>query len=454
MIIKIVFALLLPFLLGLFILAAVLKHKLVHFAFWERLALAFLFGSWLLSFIMFVLSFLKLPLDIYFIGLAGMLLLLCSAPFAIKHLKYYSLPKLLIKVDLFGCALLSLIVFKLLLTMFAALIKPMIAPDIIWSYAQVAKHIFIFKAPLFWGIKPPFPFFIESWPVLCIGQWNDSFLPLFYPLMLLSLLVIFYSSLRRDFKHLPSLFFSFLLISLPFLFYHAQTAYSDFPLAVFYPIATVYLFLFLKDYLVKRERSLVFLLTSLIFLGICIWIKKSGIYYAAINLLVLLVFLISKRVQIKRSDLRQIIISLCVFLSISLPWLTFQRMSTISYFHGQIAGSAQSAVTNPSANAIITSLTISGAMLRNMFLEGNWQLLWALFVALLIVYPRKAWQQPFMGLTSIIILNLAALFVVFGLSDWLKYIYDDSIINRLMLHFTPIVLFFCAEMTLSDKISR
>jgi len=312
-----------------------------------------------------------------------------------------------------------------------------------------AKHLFVLKAPLFWGMKPPFPFFIESWPVISLGQWNDTLLPLFYPLMLLSLVVIFYNSLRRYFKQLPSALFTFLLVSLPFLHYHAGTAYTDFPLAVFYPIATFYLFQFVKEFSANRDKSLVFLIISLMFLGAAIWIKKSGIYYAGINLFVLAGFLSLRRPDLKRTEWRTILLSGCLFGLISLPWLVFQQLSTINYYQSQVISHLQSSSMAPAGSSAITGIIIVVTMLRNMFLEGNWQLLWVLFTALLIFYPRKALQQPHLSLTIIIALNLVALFVVFGLSNWSQYLYDDSIINRLMLHFAPIVLYFCAEIILS-----
>jgi hypothetical protein len=290
--------------------------------------------------------------------------------------------------------------------------------------------------------EPPLPSLIASWTPIALGAWKDNLLPLFSPLLLVSLLTVFFSSLKRYFTTAYAAFFTFLLAGLPLLLFHAGTAYADFLQAVYYSISTLYLFRFFKEFQHSEKRGYPYLLTSLIFLGISVWVKKSGIYHAGINLSVLAVFAVWQREELPKKAL---FYALLLFTAIVLPWLAYEKLPILSNVVGEAIPSLQSTITSPNPFTQDINRAVISAMFRSMFLEGNWQLLWALFFAVLALYPGKALRPPHIYLAAIVLLQLAVLFVIYRFTGAFPNLLDDTQFNRFMMHFVPVVLYFCAE---------
>lgn len=439
---KLAIAIFIPFLLGVFGISAILRERLLFFAYFERLAIAFAAGVWMLILIMFSLPFIKVPLTFQSISLTVGLILIGLTPFSLKFLNHF-LPKSFPKSKSFWFYfILSLIAIKVLFVFWSALLKPMLGPDIIRCYALSVKHTFLNMAPLYSSHKPPLPFLIESWPIISAGTWNDTLLPLFYPFMYMSLLTIFYSCLKRSFSELYALFFTFLLASIPFLLFHAGTAYVDFPQAFYYSMATIYFFQFVKEYKFSKNKAYSMLILGTAFLGVSIWVKKSGLYYAGINIFVLLSFLALRWKSIQKMEWLSLTKITLLFMGIISPWLVYHRFLTLGLYSSQVISSLE---TGPYLSLLTRNMVIFPVASRNMFLEGNWQLLWILFLAILMLFPKKSFSLPNFALVIIIFLQLIALYTLFGYTNLFKFILDDSLLNRLMLHFAPVVLYFCAE---------
>jgi hypothetical protein len=419
---------LVPYLLGLIGLAALLREKLGELDYLERPALAFGLGLWSLIVLMFLLGLINIPLTALNISLSALLVICCLLPWAYKQLAFF-LPRTLPKSEniLFYLILLAIIV-KIIFALYSSLIQPVFAPDPITNYTLSAKHTFLLKLPLYRCGEPPFPNLIESWVALSLGEWNDTLLGIFYPLLLISFAAIFFATLRRTRDELTSLLFTFLAVSLPFLLYHTGTVYADWPQAFYYGVSTIYLYLFFK------ERSFTRLLISLLFLGASVWVKKSGLFFVGINLSVLVLFLAANRISVRKT-----LWGLAGLAAIPLPWLIFNHFGTWVELVG--SGPIMTA-----SGAGVNSLTVIMMLARNLFLEGNWQLLWGLFVAVLVLYPKKAFSSSRAYLLAIIGLQLLAFFIYFRFTaSGTPFVFDNSLTNRLMLPLMPLVLYFCAE---------
>jgi len=445
---KLLISLCIPLLLGIFGIAAVLRKRLTAFSYLERLALAFASGVWILILIMFSLPLINLPLSFQNIAFAAGLLLIGLFPFSLRSLIHF-VPKSLPKLKSFWFYLLLLAIsIKVLFVFWSALLKPMIDPDIIQCYALAVKHTFLNQIPIYPASKPPLPFLIESWPLISIDAWQDNLLPFFYPFLYISFLIIFYSGLKRHFSELYSLFFTFLLASLPLLLFHAGTAYTDFPQAFYYSAATIYLFQFVKEFNSSRDKAHSFFLASMLFLGIAVWVKRSALlYYSGINLSVLALFLVYHWKNIQKGEWRNLAFGFLLFTIIILPWIIYHNFVSFSQYYGQAIPALKQTISHP---RLAMAQVILLAMLRNMFSEGNWQLLWMFFFSLLVLFPRKSFTLPNSVLLIILAVNLSALFAIFLFTNLFISIFNDTILNRLMLHFVPVVLYFCAE-TCSTK---
>jgi hypothetical protein len=449
--IKLLTAIIIPFLLGVFGISSLLRERLSFFTYLERLALAFAVGIWMLIFIMFCLPFLRIALSFQNILLTACLIMIGMAPLSLRFLACFvprSLPSL---KGIWVYLLLILIIFKVLFVFWSALLKPVIGPDLLTCYALAAKHTFIHQAPVYLYHEPPLPFLIVSWTPITLGAWSDTLLPLFFPLLFICLIVIFFSSLKRYFADSHSMLFTFLLASIPLLLFHAGTAYADFPEAFYYSAATIYLFQFFKEYKGSRNKAFAFLLAGAVFLGISIWVKKSSLYYAGINYAVLATFVAFQWRGIRK---KAVLIPLLLSVLIAFPWLIYKGVFILEQSLTEAIPSLQSAVISPKLLVRDMSWVVIFAMARNMFTQGNWQLLWILFLSLLILYPKKVFLPPHLYLAGILILQLAALFVLYRFTDAFPNIVNDTQLNRLTLHFVPVALYFCAELTASARENR
>ncbi|MEE8637514.1 MAG: hypothetical protein V3T21_00555 [Candidatus Margulisiibacteriota bacterium] len=178
------------------------------------------------------------------------------------------------------------------------------------------------------------------------------------------------------------------------------------------------------------------------FLGMSIWVKKSGLYYAGINIFVLLSFLALRWKSIQKVEWLSLTKIALLFMGIVLPWLVYHKFLTLGFYSSQVISSLE---TWPYLSLLTRNMVIFPVASRNMFLEGHWQLLWTLFLAALILFPKKSFSLPNFALVIIVFLQLIALYTLFGYTNLFRFILDDSLLNRLMLHFAPVVLYFCAE---------
>jgi hypothetical protein len=434
--ITILLTLSLPLLLGLAILAALLRQQLDFFGFWEKGALAFAVGWGGHILLLFCLNLVKIPLafnNVIGADLAALIILLPATYHSLFALTRIKLPRLTFNwVYLIG----AVIGLKAVFTAWASFIKPAIDPDIIQCYALAAKMIYLNKfipaaSPI--ADKPLLPFLSQVWSVMGLQPWNDLLLTLPNPLMFVSLLIIFYAALVRYFPRWYALLFTLLLSTLPFLVFQVGKAYTDFPQAFYYSLATFYLCLFMKEFKRDKDPAAAYLLVSALLLGLSVWVKRSGLYYAGINLTTVAIFLFSSRQWIERRDWRTLARAALLFILIVAPWLAYNRFATVQDYSTQtVEALAESR----------TSLPILLAIGWNTFSEDNWHLLGLLFAAVLLLYRRRAFSSP---LLLIIGLHLTAIFVLFRFTGLYRFIFDDTILNRLTCHFAPVILYFCAE---------
>lgn len=441
----IIIMLTIPFLLGLAVMAALLRRKAKFFGFSEKLALAFAVGWAVHTIVMFLISLIGLPLVFINIISADLILAAALLIFFFQQIDWRSWqPPSFGLPSFFSLFLIAVIGIKFLSVVWASFIRPVLDPDIIRCYALGAKMIFLHKTILLngpWGDKPLMPFLSQAWSAIGLNAWNDTLLTLPNPLLFLSFLVIFYSVLARYFKKWYALLATALLATIPFLVYQAGTAYTDFTQACYYSLATFYLFLFMKEFKDNKEASAGYLLAGSLLLGLAIWAKKSGLYYAAIDTAALIVFLTASRKAIEPSDWRSFLGAAAILIAVAAPWLLFNQFSTFRGYYVEITSLAP---VLPQY-LVPQSLPVIDSLSRNAFGEDNWHFLGLLLLAAVALYPKRvlAGQRGFLLL--IIILQLICLFVLFRFTNLYRFIPNETLLNRLTFHFIPVILYFCAE---------
>lgn len=449
----------LPYCLGVLVVAAASVKKPDSFNPWEKAALSFPLGLGLLTMTMYLLDLAKIPVILLNIVLSILVLdvILLIFLYFNQSLKLptFSFPKFHFDLDWQEWALLILTTLKSAFVFFSALVKPMIDVDAFQFYSIVAKGLY-YKHTLFSAYiaqfimgKPTFPFLAQGWVLIGLQTLNDSWLKIISPLLLLSLLIIFYNALRRSQPRKFSLFFTLLLSSLPFMAYHATTAYADVPVTFYFTVGVLYLYRFLKDFPRQApERDYAPLIVSFIFVAITIWAKNAGLMLAGVSVLALFFFLFFERRQLSGKDLSKISLAFVLLLILIIP-LIVPRMNFFAgmvrgltgHNDAQVSAVAQKVVAVP---LLEKTTTIGRIFINKLFFYGDWQLAWALLVISLLFFNHQALAAPLRSLLGILVLSVTTVFVQFESSGTFVWLLDGTLLDRLVMNELPLVLFFCA----------
>ncbi len=437
---ELLLVLLVPLLAGTIFLSLFSLEKELFPA--EKLALSFLTGTVLIVLLMFFMSLLHLPLGRLSLLIALLILGAAAAAYLVRRRSF-----------LFGAAdlnwprgfslaeliLLALLGLKIVYLFFVTLVKPVVDIDAISMYSAGAKGIFYartFLTPFVLGTvhdKPLFPYLSQAGVAIGLGTFNDCLIKVLTPVMFLCLLVCFYSALRRLGSRAAALFFTFLLSTLPFLVFHAATAYSDFPQTVYYALGTVYLYLFLK------EKRTAFLTVGGIMLGASIWIKRGSLALVVLDLAVLLAWLLAEK-MFGEGKWKALLPAFWGFLVVALPAIVY---SQAGFLLAGVAGLTQGAPAEAAGEGS-RSAVIVATVLRKLFLYADWQLLWLLFVLVLVFCFRRAFAGALLYLLAMIWLGFAAILVQFAFGASFQYLLDGTLFDRLVMNLVPVVLFYCA----------
>lgn len=451
---RLLLTLALPLCLGLGTVALVYRQAVLSFL--ERVALAWGIGLGLLGMGMFLLSLVGIRLTLYSVGLpacsvtlilAGLVIVrkdpLLDANSAIKTLKslvgLFAQPNRLTAAaeKLLACLILLVIGFAC----FDALVKPIVNFDDLWRQGCIARVIYSTGRVLTeqnMDLAAGHPFLnplAQAWIYLGIGEWNDALGKVIFALCFICLILVFYAGIRRYTSRFPALFFTYLLTSFPLIVYHAGTAYSDLMQTFYYTAGIIFLF----HWLSAEDRPA--LMVSSLFLGLGVFIKQLGTPLWGIAAAVLFMSIIFENKRHFRPFVRFLLVSSLI----ALPWLINRQSFIANYiFHvGKMTGApAAAALQAPYGPPTLAG--ILAQMGRRMFFYADWQLLWFVLPASLILCWQRVWRSRLKYLVLIITLDL--LMMVYGFTEQNAYTFlvDGTLVQRMMMYQVPVALFLTA----------
>lgn len=470
--IRLILTLTLPMLLGYCVVALIYRSK-QNVSSIERFSLAWGIGIGLLGLGMFTMSLFEIALNLFSILIPTLIIILAMMAYLlynkIRIFDPASFIKLIRGIAAFDRkqkrwiliaekALILLIALTIGYVFFDALLKPIINFDDLWRQGCIAKIIFTSGKVLTeqsLELAGPHPYLnplSQAWIYMGIGIWNDALGKIVFALCFTSLLFIFYSSLRRSIPRLYSLLFTYLLTSFPLIIYHSGTAYSDLMQTFYYTAGIIYLFQWMK------ERQTPHLYFSSLFLGIGNFVKQSGIPLWGIATIVLFAYsIIEERKEFKAGG-----VFILLSAAVSSPWLFYQNsflMRQITGLGGKLTaifgGAAITGAETPIAEnlpyGLPTLANILSHLTRRMFTYADWQILWFVFIFVLLFSYKQIWGSKLKYLLLIIILDLGMVVYAFSDPGTYQFLVDGTLVNRVLMYQIPIVLYFCASLCINIK---
>jgi 4-amino-4-deoxy-L-arabinose transferase-like glycosyltransferase len=353
--------------------------------------------------------------------------------------------------------LLILITLKIGLIFFSALIKPMIDVDAFQFYSIAAKGLYYkhtILAPqvaVFYGTKPVLPILAQGWTLIGLQTDNDIWLKLISPLLLLSLVILFYQVLRRTCSRKYSLLFTFFLSGLPFLVYHATTAYADIPITFYFTACCLFLYVYFKSCLDQPEnKNQAALFISSIMAAGTIWSKNAGIALIGVVMLVVGLSLFNQRQQMLKQDWRKILFALLLLLLLIFPLIIPRihfTIGTLKAISGQVdTKTLEIASTRNTADISLWQKTsvIAQICCNKLFFYGDWQLTWALLIIALIFFYRRSMPRETKFLLLVLLLSTLTVLVQFESTGTFTWLLDGTLFDRLIMNEVPLALFVSA----------
>jgi len=444
-IITIVIIFLFPLALG-FVVVAFLERKGQAVNLGEKVALSFALGTGLLSFYIFYLGLLGvrfafgsiLPLFIVTI-LFGLLLIrkrgwrcffsqVPRRPFGpLKNSEKI--------IGLFICLLL---LCKILFIGFMVLSKPTYFDDSVSNHNFKAKVFFYNRGLVFdpehpdflGGHKAYYPYgvpLIKVWISICRGRWEEAAANLYTFFAFLSLGLIAYHNLVRILKPFTSLIFTYLLLSIPLLTFHAASAYVDLIVGWYFFSGIVYLIRWMRE----GERAAYYLSALLFSIGFMVKNEMLALFSAGV-LPVLVIYQRANRMKI-RKVVQATAGYLGLVMILNIPWFLLKRIYhlTVGLPHHR------KFEFHPEAFQILASYFLG---------TGNYNILWIVFFcslffsAFLIAKTELKYSLiPIAGALAVIL----SLFIFTPFFEFLKI---GTTINRAMLSVLPVVVFYLANL--------
>jgi len=433
--------------------------------FWERLALSYGLGFAFLTLAMFFLNVVGIKFSLIntlilvggiFFGLLGYLIKKnWTAGFSLRKIQLFRRIKEAVgSLSIFEKIIVSLLCFFIFSNIVIGVYWPVYWSDALTVYdfrAKLLASTLFFpqaaalriEAPGAVFSYPPMTSLVHTW--LYLWGWANP--KIFYPLLLISLAAIFYYSLRDHSPRYHCLMFTLILITVPHLYTHATCAYTNFPFAFYFSVATLYLY----RWMTQEKRG--FLVLAGIFLGFSSWVRYESEIFFLGYLAILVVFGLSRK-----RYFAPFLFALLYFAIQPLWKIYFQYVLRLGTF---------SAITfRISATLGMSTKFLDLARWRQVLVflwewVGYFHVTFALLILTSLLYIDRLRKHRFLFL--VIALNLI-LFVVatyiFSLTSpgWNSTGTGGSV-RRLFIMFLPIIWYFIAVITaepgyLKDKIFR
>lgn len=428
----------LPFVTGYTFLNFLFRKNRLNLA--VSLSLSYGLGLGILTQWMFLLGILGIKYNVQIIGAPLLIFSIFLVPFVFKRGKknYVSTVTMssIKTLDKVFCVLLgAYIVYYIFYVFWRALNIPIYSWDAIASIAFKAK-VFFFEKTIpnlknFPSVShPSYPIhvpLIQTWIALNLGVWNEQLIKIIFPIAFLSFIIIHNNFLTYYTNKKWALFGTVLLISSNLLILHATISYRDLFL-LYYNCTTIILLLLWNS---KKDDA--FLILAALYAGFATFTKLEGTAYLVIYTALFFLILLYQKISPFRKNLNK-------FLKFTIPGFS------ICFFYHFYKILTKVPTEKLRFNFTWASLSripiILEKFAEDIFLSGNWNIIWFLLVLSLVVNFTKFRKKIEVKL---LFLTLAMFFGLYFLNClltenfiWILGISKVPGLSRLILHFFPL----------------
>ncbi|MBN1870702.1 MAG: hypothetical protein JW847_09020 [Candidatus Omnitrophica bacterium] len=314
---------------------------------------------------------------------------------------------------------------------------PVSSWDAVASVAFKAKIFYFEKIPppldlLPHKSYPLFTPFMESWVAFNLGQWDDVLIKIIFPCAFLSYLVIHYKFLSHFTNRSWGLLGSVMLLSSNLFIIHATDSYRDFFL-MYYNCITIMLLLFFN----KNQIS-AFLVLAGLFAGFATFTKLEGTAFLGIYLVLLAVILIQQNNSSGKEKLKNAA-KFCI------PGIGICAVFHIYKIWNHILKEGQGNIDKTGLELTWQKFglipQIIAKFLQDLFLSGNWNIVWILAFLSLVQFTRKrkAFEAKIIFFSLLLFFGLyIAVAVLTTNYIWIAGVQSSTTLSRLILHFFPL----------------
>lgn len=325
------------------------------------------------------------------------------------------------------------ILYSMVFVFWRAFNVPVVEWDAVSTAAYKAKVFFheksLYKPALL--PKASYPLqtsFLMAWTAFNLGYWDEILVKLFFPVSFLAFLVIQYHFVASAAPKAWAWGSIALLLTANFVTYHATIEYRDLTVSFFNCSAILLLFMW------GRRKELAFLLLAGFYSGFTTFMKLEGTGYWFIHLLVFFIILSQDLRSVRPRLLRSIAAFVVPSAGICLFYYLYKAAMGITAAEGRDHVEMISGL-GARAGTIIYEFS------RNLFLTGNWGMIWFLLGVSFLKFPEFRRRREVSGL----LLSLALYFVLYFCVALLSPNFvslagkeSPTVLSRIILHFFPL----------------
>jgi hypothetical protein len=274
---------------------------------------------------------------------------------------------------------------------------------------------------------------MQVWVSLCMGEANEVYMKVWNALFFLGMVGLMFFAVLRKTTLMTALLAAFFLSTVPLLTYHALIAYADLPLSA-YALGTMVCFWSTIDALKSgragNARSLLVLMGTCA--ALCVWTKMEGLFFAAAFSASLALYCLVKKISFK-----QVMAFLVPLALVSLPWYVFLLSIRVPVSYGEVE----------LLGAAITKgihFQVLPVIAEQILFSANFNLIFLFLFLLIIVGCRKILQSDLAYLYGALITIMAIFLVLYLGTDMYRWVISLTAVNRNILTFIPMMYYVAA----------